>query len=122
VKRGLTLLEVLVTLAVASASIAAVAHSTWSLLAARRASDRLQAATLIAERRMEALLARGDDALARQDSSEIVTDAAVPFTVRTVVGDGPRDNLWHVSVTVAPPGDGAGIGFHTLVRRRWSTL
>lgn len=119
-RSGFSLVEVLVTLALASVSTAAVGHSTRSLLDGRRASDAQQAATLIAERRMEELLAMGADELGAEDSTSTVTDPSGTFAVRAIIEGGPRDNLWHLSVTATPAGNGAPVRFHTLLRRRWA--
>jgi len=118
-RRGFTLVEVLVTLGVASVSLAAIAHSASTIVLGRRASERQQAATLIAERRMEELLANTAEELTARDSSELVADATGAFSLRTVVEAGPRENLWHLSVTATPPGGGAPVRFHTLLRRKW---
>ena len=118
-RRGFTLLEVLVTLGVASVSLAAVAHSTWSIVLGRRASDFQQAATLVAERRLEELLANAAEDITARDSSESVADATGALLLRTLVEPGPRENLWHLSVTATPPRGGGPVRFHTLLRRRW---
>jgi len=118
-RRGFTLLEVLVTLGVASVSLAAIAHSTRSIVLGRRASDLQQAATLIAERRLEELLANAAEEITARDSSESAADATGAFLLRTLVEPGPRENLWHLSVTATPPRGGAPVRFHTLLRRRW---
>ena len=118
-RQGFTLLEVLVALGVASVSLAAIAHSAWTIVLGRRASDRQQAATLVAERRLETLLANTAEQITARDSSESVANASGAVLVRTLVEPGPRENLWHLSVTATPPGGGAPVRFHTLVRRKW---
>jgi prepilin-type N-terminal cleavage/methylation domain-containing protein len=118
-KRGFTLIEVLVTLGVASVSLAAIAHSASAIVLSRRASERQQAATLIAERRMEELLANTAEDLSTRDAVESVGDAMGALLLRTIIEAGPRENLWHLSVTATPAGGGAPVRFHTLLRRRW---
>ena len=118
-KRGFTLVEVLVTLGVASVLLAAIAHSASAIVLGRRASERQQAATLIAERGMEELLANTAEGLTARDATESVGDATGALLLRTVVEAGPRENLWHVSVTATPAGGSAPVTFHTLLRRRW---
>jgi prepilin-type N-terminal cleavage/methylation domain-containing protein len=120
-KRGLTLIEVLVSLTIASMSIAALAHSTWSILQARRASDLQQAATLLAERRLEELVAAGAGALSSSEASETVVDPAGEFTVRTRVEPGPNDSLWHLAVTASPSQGGSPVRLHTLLHRSWGS-
>ncbi|MET0151520.1 MAG: prepilin-type N-terminal cleavage/methylation domain-containing protein [Candidatus Binatia bacterium] len=116
---GFSLVEVLVALSVAAIAVAATAHSGLSILIARRASDVEQAAALIAARSMESLLARDSSELRIEDSSDVSFETTGEFVVRKVVEPGPRDNLWHLSVTVTPAA-GAPIRFHTLRRCRWS--
>lgn len=118
-KRGFTLIEVLVTLGVASMSLAAIAHSASAIALARRASERQQAATLIAERRMEELLANDAEDLTPRDATESIGDATGVLLLRTIIEGGPHENLWHLSVTATPAGSGAPVRFHTLLRRRW---
>ncbi len=117
---GFSLVEVLVALSVAAIAVAATAHSGWSILVARRASDLEQTATLVAERSMESLLALDSSRFRIEDFSDVTFEATGEFTVRKVVEAGPRDNLWHLSVTVTPAVVGAPIRFHTLRRCRWS--
>jgi prepilin-type N-terminal cleavage/methylation domain-containing protein len=119
-RAGFTLLEVLVTLMVASVATAAVADSVSTLIRARRATEILQAATLLAERSIEEMIAEGAADLATEDSLDRVTDPLGDFQRRRVVEAGPRDNLWHLVVTVTPPRGGPAIVFHTLLRRPWS--
>jgi prepilin-type N-terminal cleavage/methylation domain-containing protein len=118
-RRGFTLVEVLVTLGVASVSLAAIAHSASTIVLGRRASERQQAAALTVERRLEELLAKSAEDLTARDSSESVADATGALLLRTIVEAGPRENLWHLSVTATPAGGGAPVRFHTLLRRRW---
>jgi prepilin-type N-terminal cleavage/methylation domain-containing protein len=117
---GFSLIEVLVALAVATIAVAATAHSGWSILLARRQSDVEQAATLIAERSMESLLAHDSNQFRETDSSDVASEAEGEFAIRTIVEAGGHDNLWHVSVTVTPAATGAPIRFHTLRRCGWS--
>ena len=117
---GFSLVEVLVALAVATVAVAATAHSGWSILVARRASDVEQAARLVAERSMESWLARDSNRFGIGDSSDTRFEATGEFAVRAVVEPGPRDNLWHLSVSVTPSAAGAPVRFHTLRRCRWS--
>jgi prepilin-type N-terminal cleavage/methylation domain-containing protein len=118
-RRGFTLLEVLVALGIASVSLAAIAHSARAILLGRRAADLQQAATLVAERRLEELLAGTTEETASRDSSESVANASGAVVVRTLIEPGPRENLWHLSVTATPAGGGAPVRFHTLRRRKW---
>jgi prepilin-type N-terminal cleavage/methylation domain-containing protein len=118
-KRGFSLIEVLVALTVASLSIAALAHSASSILQGRRASDLQQAATLLGERRLEELVGAGAGALSPRDDRETADGAAGEFSVQTRIERGPNDRLWHVSVTVSPPQGGAAVRLHTLLRRSW---
>jgi prepilin-type N-terminal cleavage/methylation domain-containing protein len=118
-KRGFSLIEVLVALTVASLSIAALAHSAWSILQGRRASDLQQAATLLGERRLEELLAAGAGALSPRDTRETADDGTGEFSVQTRIERGPNDALWHVSVTVSPSPGVAPVRLHTLLRRSW---
>jgi prepilin-type N-terminal cleavage/methylation domain-containing protein len=118
-RRGFSLVEVLVALSIAAISVAATAHSGLSILVARKNSDIEQAAAFIAMRSMESLLARRASELRIEDSSDASFEGTGEFVVRTVVEPGPRDNLWHLSVTVTPAA-GAPVRFHTLRRCRWS--
>ena len=115
--RAFSLIEVLVSLTIASMSIAALAHSASSILQARRASDRQQAATLLAERRLEELLATPPEELAARHDRETAFDAAGELAVHTVIEPGPNDSLWHVSVSVDPSLGGGVVRLHTLVYR-----
>jgi prepilin-type N-terminal cleavage/methylation domain-containing protein len=119
-KPGFSLVEVLVALSVAAVAVAATAHSGWSILLARRSSDVEQAATLVAERAMESLLVRDPNQLHIADSSYVATGGEGEFAVHTVVEEGSRDNLWHLSIVVTPPRGGPPLRFHTLRRCQWS--
>src|SRR5207245_1686684 len=83
-------IEVLVTLIVASVATAAVAHSAWSLVGSRRDIEALQAATIIAERSLEEMIARGAARLSTESSLDRVTDPLGDFPRRRVVEAGPR--------------------------------
>jgi len=117
---GFSLVEVLVALSVSAIAVAATAHSGWSILLARRRSDVEQTATLVAERAMESLLARDPNLYRVTDSSSTASGADGQYTVRTVVEAGPRDNLWHLSITATPARGGPPMRFHALRRCRWS--
>jgi prepilin-type N-terminal cleavage/methylation domain-containing protein len=118
-RRGFTLIEVMVALGFASVSLAAIGQSGRTIVLGRRTSDRQQAATLVAERRLEELLANTAEEITARDSSESVASASGTILVRTLVEAGPRENLWHLSVAATPPGGGAPVRFHTLLRRKW---
>jgi prepilin-type N-terminal cleavage/methylation domain-containing protein len=119
-KLGFSLVEVLVALSVAAVAVAATAHSGWSILLARRRSDVEQAATLVAERAMESLLARDPNQLHVADSSNVTSGGEGEFAVHTVVEAGTRDNLWHLSIVVTSVRGGSPVRFHTLRRCGWS--
>jgi prepilin-type N-terminal cleavage/methylation domain-containing protein len=119
-RRGFSLVEVLVALSVATGAVAATAHSGWSILVARRRSDVERAATLVAEQAMETLLVRDPNHFRIEDSSSTTTRSEEEFAVHTVVEATTRDNLWHVSIMVVPVSEGAPVWFHTLRRCRWS--
>jgi len=116
-RHGFSLMEVLVALTIASLSLAALGRSARSIVQARRASERLQAATLIAERRIEAMIASGADALAAEFAIGTEQDDAGEFRVTTRVEPGPNDALWLIAVDVAPSPDGASVEYRTLLRR-----
>lgn len=118
--RGLSLVEVLIALGVASVSMAAIVHSAGSVLAARRDADRTQAAATLAEAGIEEMLARGPLDLAASDRAETIEDFAARFTRRTVVAPGPDPRLWLVAVSVAAPPGPTLAELRTLVRRPWS--
>jgi prepilin-type N-terminal cleavage/methylation domain-containing protein len=119
-RRGFSLVEVLVALSVAAVAVASTAHSGWSILLARHRSDVEQAATLVAERAMESLLVRDPNQFHIADSSNLAAHAEGEFAVQTVVEAGAGDNLWHLSIVVTPPRGGSPVRFHTLRRCRWS--
>jgi prepilin-type N-terminal cleavage/methylation domain-containing protein len=119
-RRGFSLLEVLVALAIGGICMAAVAHSAWAIVRGRRYTEIQEAASLVAERRLEEMLARGAETLRAESASESIPDLLGQFDLRTIVEVGPRENLWHVSVTATPPRGGAPVRFHTLLRRAWS--
>lgn len=119
--RGLSLVEVLVALAVASMSMAAVAASALGLLSGRRDSELRQVATLIAEKSLEELLGRGAEGLVEEQRLDVVRDASGEFARRVTVEAGPREDLWHLLVAVTPPRGQPAVEFHTLLRRPWSS-
>jgi len=116
VKAGFSFVELLVALAVASTSLAAIAHSAVSMQIGRRQSEAREAAARLAERRLEQQLARAGAELDDNDTSETVVEATGTLVARTLVEDGPRENLRHVAVTVTPLSGGAPIRLHTFVR------
>jgi len=116
VKAGFSLVELLVALAVASTSLAAIAHSAVSMQIGRRQSESREAAARLAERRLEQQLARAGAELDDNDTSETVVEATGTLVARTLVEDGPRENLRYVAVTVTPLSGGAPIRLHTFVR------
>jgi len=116
---GLTLVETLVALVVACVTMAAAARSTAAVVKGGRANELLERTSFIAARELEALVARGPLGLVAESSSEWIDDALGQFDRRVVVEDGPRENLWHVSVAVIPPRNGAPVTLQTLVRRPW---
>jgi prepilin-type N-terminal cleavage/methylation domain-containing protein len=117
-RRGFTLLEVVVALGIASVSLAAIGQSARTIVLGRRASERQQAATLVAEAHLEAIFANTAEKITAQDSSESVPGRSGAILVHTIVEPGPRENLWHLSVTATPPAS-APVRFHTLLRRKW---
>jgi hypothetical protein len=119
-KAGLSLLEVLVSLVIASLTIAAIAHSSWAILMGRRQSDLQQAASLIAGEGLEQTIARGATGLGVEDGVARVADPLGDFERRTIVERGPSEALWHIVVMVTPPRGAAPVRFHTLVYRSWS--
>jgi prepilin-type N-terminal cleavage/methylation domain-containing protein len=118
-REAFTMIEVLVALLVGSLTMAAVAHSAWSLVAGERRSALEQAAAAIAEQALEERLSRGAAALAAEESSDWVDDPLGPFERRIVVEPGERENLWHLVVTATPARGGAPVSLHTLLRRPW---
>jgi prepilin-type N-terminal cleavage/methylation domain-containing protein len=118
-RKGFSLLEVLVALAVGGVCMAAVAHSAWAVVRGRRHTELEEAATLIAARRLEEMLGRGAQVLRAGRVSESIADLVGDFDLESAVEVGPRENLWHVSVTAVPSRGGAPVRFHTLLRRAW---
>lgn len=116
---GLTLVETLVALVVACVTMAAAARSAAAVTRGGRLNELLERASFIASRELEARVARGPLGLAEERSSAWLDDRLGRFERRIVVEGGPRENLWHVSVTVIPPRDGPPVAMHTLVRRPW---
>lgn len=118
-RRGFSLIEVLVALAVGGVCMTAVAHSAWSIVHGRRRTELQEAATRIAERRLEEMLALGAEALVAGAASETVSEIAGDFEVLSAVEEGPRENLWRVSVTATAWRGGASVRFQSLLRRAW---
>jgi prepilin-type N-terminal cleavage/methylation domain-containing protein len=116
---GFSLVEVLVALAIGGVCMTAVAHSAWSIVRGRRQTELRETATRLVERRLEKILARGAEALYAETDSETVFEPLGDFELRSRVEEGPRENLWHVSVTATASRSGASVGFHSLLRRRW---
>jgi type II secretory pathway pseudopilin PulG len=116
---GLSLVEVLIALCIASVAMAAVAHSAGSTIFARRKADLRQAAAALAEIAMEDTLAVGALDLGPVDQTESVDDSATRFTRRIVVRRGPEDDLWLISVSVAAPPSTTLAELRTLLRRPW---
>lgn len=116
---GFSLIEVLVALAVGGVCMTAVAHSSWSIVRGRRQTELREAATRLVERRLEEILARGAEALRAGTASETISEPLADFELRTTVEEGPRDNLWHISVAATASQGGASVGFHSLLRRVW---
>ena len=117
--RGLTLVETLVALLVACVTMAAAARSSAAVAKGGRANELLERASFIASRELEARLAQGPLGLAAGSSSASIDDRLGTFEIRTLVENGPGENLWHLSVVVIPPRDGARVTLHTLLRRPW---
>jgi len=118
-RKGFSLLEVLVALAVAGVCMTALAHSAWAIVRGRRQTELQEAAALLAARRLEEMLGRGGQGLQAGSVSESIPDLLGEFDLESTVEVGLRDNLWHVSVAAVPPRGGAPVRFHSLLRRAW---
>jgi prepilin-type N-terminal cleavage/methylation domain-containing protein len=116
---GFSLIEVLVALAVGGVCMTAVAHSAWSVVRGRRQTELREVATRLAERHLEEILAHRAETLSAGNDSETISAPVGDFELRTIIEEGPRENLWHISVTAAASRGGASIGFHSLLRRAW---
>ncbi len=115
---GFTLLEAIVALAIASVTIGALAREITATVRIREAAERLDAATLLAGRSLEELLARDAGSLAPEDSSDEISHPVGVLRRRRTTEVGPRENLWQLAVEVTAPGT-APVVFRTLRRGPW---
>ena len=119
--RGLTLVEVLVALLVACVMMAAAARSAGAVRVGARDSELGEKASLFAGDELERRIARGPLGIAEESSTETINDPLGSFERRVDVGPGPRENLWHIVVTVTPPRNRPTVVVQALVRRPWWT-
>jgi prepilin-type N-terminal cleavage/methylation domain-containing protein len=117
--RGLTLVEVLVALVVGCVTMAATAHSAGAVRLGARDSELVEKASLFASEELERRIARGPLGIAEESSFETIADPLGVFERHVEVGRGPLDNLWHVTVVVAPPRNRPIITVQSLLRRPW---
>ena len=117
--RGLTLVEVLVALVVACVTMAAMAHSTGAVRLGARDSELLEKASLLAGEDLERRISRGPLGIAEESSFETIADPLGVFERRVEVDRGPLDNLWRVTVVVAPPRNRPTVTMQSLLRRPW---
>jgi prepilin-type N-terminal cleavage/methylation domain-containing protein len=116
---GFTLLETMVALVIASVTIGAVARQVAATARTRALVERLDAATVLAERSLEEMLAREPASLTPEDSADQVSDRVGVLGRRRRIEIGPRESLWHLTVEVTAPG-AAPVVLHTLLRRPWT--
>ncbi len=116
---GFTVLEAVVALAIASVTVGALAREITAAVRTREAAERLDAASLLAGRSLEQLLARDAGSLGPEDSSDEVPHPGGVLRRRRTVEVGPRENLWQLAVEVTAPGT-APVVFRTLLRKPWS--
>ena len=117
--RGLTLVEVVVALVVACVTMAAIAHSAGAVRIGARDNELLEKAALLAGDELERRIARGPLGIAAESSFETIADPLGLFERHVEVDRGPRDNLWHVAVTVAPPRNRPTVTVQSLLRTPW---
>jgi prepilin-type N-terminal cleavage/methylation domain-containing protein len=117
--RGLTLVEVLVALVVACVTMAATAHSAGAVRLGARDAELLEKASLLAGDALERRIALGPLGIGEESSFEAIDDPLGVFERHVEVDHGPRDNLWHVTVAVAPPRNRPIISVQSLLRRPW---
>jgi prepilin-type N-terminal cleavage/methylation domain-containing protein len=117
--RGLTLVEVMVALVVACVTMAAIAHSAGAVRIGARDSEVLEKAALLAGDELERRIARGPLGIVAESSFETIVDPLGLFERHVAVDRGPRDNLWHVAVTVAPPRNRPTVTVQSLLRTPW---
>ena len=117
--RGLTLVEVLVALVVACVAMAATAHSAGAVRLGARDSELVEKASLLASDELERRIARGPLGIAEGSSFETVADPLGLFERHVEVDRGPLDNVWHVTVVVAPPRNRPTVTMQSLIRRPW---
>ena len=120
-RRGLTLVEVLVALVVASVSIAALALSARTSLVAARRTAAADTAARLASTAIEELLARPFGDLAPLDESSVVTAPAGRFSRRIRIETTSRADLWRFDVVVRHE-DGPEVRLETLRRVEWRRL
>jgi prepilin-type N-terminal cleavage/methylation domain-containing protein len=117
--RGFSLIEVLVAMVIASLCVAALFRSSYAVLRERIASERALAMSQIARRSLEEMLSADPESIAEEDVADDIPDFFGPFHRQRQVEPGPRENLWHLRVTVTSS-LGAEVSLHTLLRRPWS--
>lgn len=115
---GLTLVEVLVALVVASVSIAALAASSRAAVVSARQAARLDEATRLAAAALEERLARPPWNLSAGTDAEPVLLGGAAGTRRVTLSPGPRPDLWRIVAEVADRG-GIAARLETLRRVPW---
>ncbi len=116
--RGFTLIEVLVTMLVATVGVASLCRSAQAILKSRMLAERLSEISRLAERTLEEMLATDATTLTPQDLFDEVPGRRELLRRRRRIEPGPRENLWHLAVTVTSS-TGREISLHTLLRRPW---
>jgi len=111
-KKGLTLVEVLVALVIACVAVAALAVSARAAVRSRAATAMRHSMFRLAERTLEEMLASDPRSLRESVTADVVSG----FPRRCRVSAGPRPDLWRIEVTV---GDRDDARLRTLVRGAW---
>ena len=116
---GFTLVEVLVAMLLASFGIAALTRSAQAIIRSRIESERLLAMSRLAAKSLEEMLPIDPSTTSPQDLADQVSDPLGPFARSRQIRPGPRENLWHLRVTVRSP-LGREMSLDTFHRYPWS--
>lgn len=117
--RGFTLIEVLVSLLIASLAAGALAGSTRAALRGAAATAERDLASQLAVEALEELLSQRAEHLLPLDDETVIDAAGERIVRRRTIEVGPAAGTWQIRVRARPETGGAEVTLATLRRAVW---